>query len=184
MAEGGSPGISVLSDGVSTFKLLAKFEMARFRAYRHCNIQHVSDEPSPARTRKTEPKYTVRLISTCTQCNDRHVEIGQKSYLVHFCTLPFECEHGNTIESLEVDDPEERTLPIINLPSNIKRVANPNASVSSGGVVTIDKLEADLRRIQDTFKEADQSFTNLTTLIRAINFDTSRYPQYKPDNLG
>ena len=60
---------------------------------------------------------------------------------------------------------EEHTLPLIDLPSKLQKLAPDCLSESSGGSVTTDKLEKDKKRIQDTFDAAEEAFIELATLV-------------------
>ena len=98
---------------------------------------------SPPQTRSSSSMYTVQLVSTCSVCHERHISIPQKSYLMHYTALPFNCEHGHRVDDMAVVEPDSRTKPYINLPTNIKRLAPDCLSESSGGNITTDKLEKD-----------------------------------------
>ena len=121
--------------------------------------------------------YTARLMSDCSVCHDRHVSMGHKNYLMHFAALPFKCEHGRKVVSMQVDDPDDQIHPFINLPSGVQKIAPDCMSDSSGGHLTVDKLEQDKSRLQTAFLTADEEFTNLAANVNNSGFDISRYPQ-------
>ena len=102
-------GEEVLEKGDAAYKLFQRFEIARYRIFRHTGVLDPSVVNSPPGTRSTDRIYTTRLESACPQCNNRHVEIGHRSYLAHFTCLPFKCENGLAISKLYVEDPEDRT---------------------------------------------------------------------------
>ena len=85
---------------------------------------------------------------------------------------------------MHVQKEEDRTLPFIELPSKLQKLAPDCLSESSGGSVTTDKLEKDKKRIQDTFDAAEKAFTELATLVRNSNHDLSEYPQYGAGHIN
>ena len=76
------------------------------------------------------------------------------------------------------------TVPSITLPVPLRRVELDNLSVSSGGVVTVDKLQADRRRLESTYTEAYAALTRLYTTVRSTGFITINYPQYDASHLA
>ena len=128
--------------------------------------------------------YTAKLTSECSVCHNRHIHSSHKNYLLHFACLPFKCEHGNKISNLHVEDAEERTLPFVNLPSQIQKVAPECLSLSSGGLTTTDKLDRDKKRLEQTFEAADKAFTTLATNVGNSNVDLDAFPQYGTDHIN
>ena len=174
----------VIQDGEKAYHALSKFETARYKVLQHCNLLPSANlNFSPPNTRATAKMYIARITSDCTVCHDRHTKTNQKSYLLHFASLPFKCEHGLKISNLHVEDDSERTLPLINLPSKIQKVApDCSISMSSGGLTTTDKLDRDKQRLQQTFNTADEAFTALAVSVRSSNLE--QYPQYGADHLN
>ena len=103
--------------------------------------------------------------------------MGHKNYLMHFAALPFKCEHGKKVDSMQVDDSTDRTQPFITLPSGVQKIAPTCLSDSSGGQITADKLEQDRRRLQTAFQLADEAFSNLAANVSSSGVDISKYPQ-------
>ena len=175
----------IIKDGKAAYFALSKFETARYKVLQHCNLLPAANlNFSPPNTRATGKMYTAKVTSTCCVCHDRHISINNKSYLLHFASLPFKCEHGSTITNLHVQEESERTLPLISLPSRIQKVEPDCLSISSGGIMTTDKLDKDKHRIQQAFDAADEAFTTLTVTVRSSNVDLSTYPQYEADHVN
>ena len=176
---------SIIQAGDQAYRALSKFETSRFKILQHCNLLPLANlNYSPPNTRASNCMYTVKLTCSCTVCHDRHIEIGHKSYLLHFASLPFKCEHGHPITNLHVQEGSERTLPFIDIPSKIRKVAPPCLSESSGGAITPEKLLNDKKRIKDTFSVADEAFTTLAAQVNNSNLDLSEYPQYGTDHIN
>ena len=132
----------VLSCGSVAYNCLSQFEVARYKVLRHCNmLPRGLSNFSPPQTRLTSRMYTVELTSQCPVCNSRHVNLSHKTYLLHFAALPFRCEHKQRVDSMKVVENDERTQPWIMLPPQLSKIAPDCMSESSGGMVTIDKLE-------------------------------------------
>ena len=175
----------VIQDGEKAYHALSKFETARYKVLQHCNLLPTTNlNFSPPNTRPTAKMYTVRITSDCTVCHNRHTETNHKSYLLHFAHLPFKCEHGLKISNLHVQEESERTLPFVNLPSQMQKVAPECISMSSGGITTIDKLARDKVRLQQTFNAADEAFTTLSVSVSNSSVDLTLYPQYGADHLN
>ena len=175
----------IIKDGEAAYRALSIFETARYKVLQHCNLLPATNlNFSPPTTRATGRMYTAKITSDCSVCHNRHSHANHKSYLLHYASLPFKCEHGFTISNLHVQEDSERTLPFINLPSQIQKVAPQCLSLSSGGLTTPDKLDRDKQRIQQTFNAADEAFTTLAASVRSSNVDPSAYPQYGADHVN
>ena len=108
--------------GDECFKLYHKFEIARFKVYRHCGVLNPNLIPMPPSTRSKENIYTVRIESDCQQgCNNRHVELPHRAYLAWYTSLPFECSHRTAVTAMFVEEPEDRTAPVLTLPPQIRK---------------------------------------------------------------
>ena len=81
----------VLAKADAAFKLYQKYEVARYKIYRHTGVADPNLVNSPPGTRASESIYNVKITAECNQCNGRHVELGHRSYLVHYGSLPFLC---------------------------------------------------------------------------------------------
>ena len=149
MAASTDPNMQrIIEAGQDAYKCLSRFNARRFKILKHCNLVVAGFiEHSPPSTR-TQEIYTVKLGSTCHACHNRHVSLGRKAFLLYYASLPFKCEHGLRVEGLQVDDPDERLLPLISLPPGIRKIAPDTLSESSEGQVTQDKLDRDLQRLQ------------------------------------
>ena len=182
----GEPDIDhIVEAGLTAYGNYNRYEVARFKVLRHCNLMPRLSQYSPPQTRQQGANYTVLITSSCAVCPNRHTSLGHKAYLLHYGALPFKCEHGNRLTNLAVDDPDSRTLPFVNLPSQIFRLEPDCASeASSHGEITVDKLDRDKQRLQNAFTQAENSFHILSATVRNTNVNIAMYPQYDPDYLN
>ena len=85
---------------------------------------------------------------------------------------------------MRVVEAEERIQPLIQLPPQLSKIAPDCMSDSSGGIVTVDKLEQDKKRLQDTFAATENALLQLATVVRNTGLDISTYPQYEADHIN
>ena len=123
----------ILRKGDEAYKKFQLFEIARYKVLRHCGMLDPTHVPAAPGTRTSDPILTTRLESECATCNNRHVELSHNCYLVYYAALPYECEHHLPIRKMFVEDPEDRVLPALILPPDIRRIEPPDMSVSVDG---------------------------------------------------
>ena len=171
----------VLSCGSVAYNCLSQFEVARYKVLRHCNmLPRGLSNFSPPQTRLTSRMYTVELTSQCPVCNSRHVNLSHKTYLLHFAALPFRCEHKQRVDSMKVVENDERTQPWIMLPPQLSKIAPDCMSESSGGMVTIDKLEKighDFKKPSLLLKKLSTHYLQLSAMLGLTSLPTHRMNQ-------
>ena len=165
------------------YKLYQKYEVARYKIYRHTGVTDPNLVNTAPGTRASESIYTVKIQAECTVCNGRHTELGHRSYLQHFAFLPFVCSCSNPITGLTIEDPEDRTLPPIFLPANIRRLAPASMTTTSLGEVEDETLEQDISRIEEAQRAAAAAFVDLGATVMRTGFDYSRNPQLSPEYI-
>ena len=154
----------VLDKGEEAYRLFQRFELARYRVYRHCGIINPAHIPTAPGTRRSERLYTTRLEGDCERCHNRHVELSRSCYLVYFAALPFQCEHSLPIRRLFVETPEDRSLPLLVLSPQIRRVEPANVS-EPGEIPSYDQtLEADINAIREAQQAVAEAFIEVGAL--------------------
>ena len=168
----------VLEKGDEAYRLFQEFELARYRVYCHCGIIDPSHIPTAPGTRRSDAIYTTRIDSDCQHgCQNRHVELSRSCYLVYYAALPFQCEHGAAIRGLYVETSEDRTLPLLVLSPQIRRMEPAAVSEAGEGLREDDVLEADIASIRQAQQAAAAAFLEVGALVLRERFDTSIYPQ-------
>ena len=127
------------------YDLINAFENARRRAFLHLNARYDMPQWDERASRHTHLFYA-RLEGKCKECHNRHVRVSLTDYLLWQGSAPFLCFHRNVVQSVRMEaDPERaKSRPEIMLPPECKQVAPETGSVTSGGVVTLSKIEKDL----------------------------------------
>ena len=175
----------VLSKADQAYKLYQKYEVARYKIYRHTGVADPNLVNTAPGTRASESIYCVKIEGECTTCNGRHVELGHRSYLVHFSALPFlcGCNPSQAIHKLSIESPEDRVLPAISLPSNIRRLAPASLTTTTQGEVEDETLDQDVNRLEEAHRLAAAAFVELGAIVMRTGFDYSQMPQLSPTHL-
>ena len=170
----------ILRKDEEAYKLFQKFEMARYKVLRHTGMMDPTVVNTAPGTRSSELIYTTRIETECQDCNARHTEMGHRSYLAHFACLPFKCKHGLKITMLYEEDPEDRTLPAIQLPATIIKVAPCSVTETTGGEIDEETLDRDKERLESSHKLAAEAFLEVGAKVLREGFNVSVYPSWAP----
>ena len=129
------------------------FEVSRRSVYKH--LGWLYNLPLPARHDGVEPLLWVKKYGDCERCNGRHVRLTKQAYFTWLGYLPVECQHEGVLETIRVDPDQtnQNKLSEIIMPLKVVCINPETASISSGGIVTSLKLQADLNRVE---READR----------------------------
>ena len=168
LTPAGTPGLPITPEPSSEFFSLAarayesykEFQISRAKAYRHLNMPPPDIVVHPPGGAVIRANYFVKLrVPGCASCNGRHVSMSHREYVMKFSMLPFLCWHRRPVTWMILDDAP--SLALIALPSELVRVPPGPGSQSTGGSVTVDRLNRDVRKINAKARAAIQLFERL-----------------------
>ena len=170
MAEGlRGQHADLLSSSMFVSDSLTMFESMRRRLFEHLGWEYPIITPGLPATRGST-MFWCTLVSECRECNGQHPYLPKSSYLVWHGYLPVQCNHGQVISAIYVEPegkPEgEEEYP---MPDQVTIVEPPGASVTSGGELTLAKLEKDRERVKERSKEALRH-------LRAAAYQSEQHP--------
>ena len=136
------------------------FQLGRTKAYRHLNMPPPDVVIHPPGGAVIRASYYAKLVvSTCDACHERHVVMSHKQYVMTFSMIPVLCHHRMPVTWMYLDDSPEGEA--ITLPSPLTRIPPGPGSVSSGGSVSVDRLNRDLRKVNARARTALALFERL-----------------------
>ena len=150
------------------------FDVARRKIYLHTRQEEPEDlTPMPRSATRSMGHWYVLLTSNCHYCHAHHTCLSRSAYLEWYSKLPFLCEHGNVITSIQVEPIPEvaREYPHCFLPSRLVRLDPDIVSNSSVGLPIIDKLKRDQLRLDNTFGKAMSLMGALINFVREARVD-------------
>ena len=126
---------------------ITMFESVRRRVYGHVGWEYPL--VTPGTETRSSGLFNCTLVSSCRTCNGQHTSLPRKAYLMWQGYLPVKCDHGGNITGIYVE-PEGRGQhqAVVIMPERVIPVNPAGASETSGGEVTVTKLERDLERVR------------------------------------
>ena len=153
------PG-EILTLGARAYDAYRVFQSARMRAYRHLHMAAPDAVIPPVGGVNAARIYYVQLpVPGCSQCHLAQTTLEHAEYVMAFSQLPFMCWHELTVTALKIES--RLRSPAVTLPLQLVRVEMPTDSISSAGSVTMERLNADMARLNAQARTAMEYFARL-----------------------
>ena len=150
-----------------------EFQICCNKAYRHLNMAAPNVVVHPPGGAVARLEYLVEIhVPLCPHCNLKHVRMTHREYVMSFSMMPFLCHHRGEVAWMALAD---RPAELVTLPSPLVRVTPGYGSLSSGGSITLEKLNADVRRINARARVCAEQLRRLENEGR--NYDMRYFPE-------
>ena len=163
-----------LSLASRAYEAYKEFQISRAKAYRHLNMAPPDITVHPPGGPVVIANYFVKLrVPNCGQCNSRHVSMTHREYVMKFSMLPFLCWHRTPVMWMALEDAP--TSALIALPEDLIRIPPGPGIISSGGTITWDQLNRDVRKVNAKARAAIQLFERLEA--EGVSWSLEYYPE-------
>ena len=160
------------------------FENARRRACLHLNIPYLMND-FRSRSMRQSGVFWVRIESNCKHCNNRHTQLPLQEYLLWQGAAPFLCDDKGVVQSvrMEADQAKAVSKPAIKMPTKLTKITPPAASVTSGGFLTVNKLQKDLDRLSKANTAAEREARGMINFVEKNPAPVGLFPELGFDRL-